>query len=79
MNFEEAVNKAHELTDSFNPICMKCNAPTGDCDTDKDGFDCPKCGFSIVDSAIAQIEIHYKGLPRQIIDALKDGTRDEFK
>lgn len=71
--------KIRELIDTFIPHCMKCNKDLSDIDTDKTGYDCPNCNYSIVKSAIEQMEVHFKGIGRDELDFLKNGILREFK
>ena len=62
----------------FEPMCIKCGYKQGHLHTNINGTLCPKCNYSMVDSACQLLEKHFEGydVPLELMHMFKQGIKE---
>jgi hypothetical protein len=70
-NVEDVIAEAKRRTLVFDPHCVKCNKSLDD--DDYDNRTCGRCGYDSFTSCRMCVQIHYKGLPQDLVNAIVNG------
>jgi len=75
-NWERDSPKIRARILEFEPKCIKCGYELGELTTNN-GTSCPKCAYSIIDSACQQMDLHFVGynVPPELMKMFKKGIR----
>jgi len=68
-------DEIEKMIESFVPMCIKCNYNLTIIPFSSQV--CPNCRYSIVDSAVQQLDLHFKDIdmPPELMSMLKSGIR----